>query len=80
MSLTYDQAKRIDTARGVIIGKRGTEIRYTLERERRWNVGLRKHHMALMGDIRVHAADGRSRCVADWPAAIALAEDYEGEG
>jgi len=69
-------AARIDVSRGIIRAQSGFECRYTLERERRWNIGLRRHHNALTGEIRVYAPNGVSQCVVGWRAALALVDKY----
>jgi hypothetical protein len=74
--LSQDDVARIDVSRGIIRAQSGLECRYTLERERRWNIGLRRHHNALTGHIRVHAPNGASQCVSGWRAALALADKY----
>lgn len=74
--LSQDDVARIDTMRGIIRAQSGFECRYTLERERRWNIGLRRHANELTGHIRVHAPSGASQCVSGWRAALALADKY----
>jgi len=76
--LSQDECSRIDVSRGIIRAQSGFECRYTLERERRWNIGLRRHVNELTGNIRVHAPNGASQCVSGWRAALALADKYAG--
>jgi hypothetical protein len=78
--MSQDDVARIDTSRGIIRAQSGIECRYTLERGRRWNIGLRRQANELTGHIRVHAPNGASQCVAGWRAALALADKYATEG
>lgn len=78
--LSQDDVARIDVSRGIIRAQSGLECRYTLERERRWNIGLRRHANELTGDIRVHSPSGASQCVSGWRAALELADKYATQG
>lgn len=71
---------RIDTARGVIRASDETEVPYTLERRRRWSIGLRRYTASLSGRIVVHTPDRNTYKIVDcWYEAILQAEQWRAE-
>lgn len=62
---------KVDTKSKEIISREtGTVLAtYELERETRWNVGLRKRHTQLSGRIILHVGIGATHTVADWQEA-----------
>ena len=75
MSINYNGCK-VDTSKGLIITAAGREYGYELRKERRWNIGRRKHILELTGEITV-IFEGRSyRHFKDWSSAFLYLSQY----
>ncbi len=55
--------------RGIITASNGVELKYELRKMRKWNIGLRRHVMALTGEITIIYPGGYAH-YPDWESAF----------
>lgn len=66
--LTKEQLARVDVKNQTVTSKAGDVYRYTLERKRAWNIGLRRHVNELTGNIILYWPRNASLAAAsNWP-------------
>lgn len=61
--------------RGIITASNGVEFKYELRKVRKWNIGLRRHGMALTGDVTVIYPGGYAH-YSSFDSAFADIEKY----